>query len=449
MRHVSRANLVLGVPATARFCCRSFCVPLVAFLLGFSFCAAAPSEEGDEPTRHVFRLKYKEVDFSLQVDTPVEGNEVFFGREPKFSGRDIVRGPLRRFRQADMEFIGFAWDSSAGKLYLDLNRNLDLTDDPDGIFESKDGWFRDVRFDIERGSMRIPCMIDLAIRRTSGGWVSCEAFVRSVWQAEIELNGKKWWFAVQDNMDGEIDLRDCVVFRSSEESLTSVLTDGQIDLRDYLVFRSSEESLTSVLNEVRANLAQIRASEILEAPDSLPLMQRLSFDGASYDLELGFEYAEAGTELVATFTESDIPFGELRIDGKSIKRLVLQRQDEKGVSFVVLDAPEANVKVPVGSYLSPTVFLDGGGSTGLFSASSPKGVLITEDKPAILKVGGPLTHRLTVNPRGNQLQLLLSYKLLGAGGESYVPCERARERPPQLAIYKGDTKIASGSFEYG
>jgi hypothetical protein len=43
----------------------------------------------------------------------------------------------------------------------------------------------------------------------------------------------------------------------------------------------------------------------------------------------------------------------------------------------------------------------------------------------------------------------LSYKLLGAGGESYTPRERARERPPQFAIYKGNTKIASGSFEYG
>jgi hypothetical protein len=406
-----------------RVCCAFFLVFAIALLLGISFCAAAPSEEVDEQAKHVFRLKYKEVDFSLHVDAPVEGHEVVFKKEPEFGGHDIVRGPLRRRSQAEKEFIGFAWDSSAGKLYLDLNRNLDLTDDPDGIFESKDGWFRNVRFEIERGAVRVPCVIDLAIRRTRDGWVSCEAFVRSVWQAEIELNGKKWWFAIQDNMDGEIDLR------------------------DYVVFRSSEESFTSVLNEVRATLAQVRASEILEAPDSLPLMQRLSFDGASYDLELGFEYAEAGTELVATFTESDIPFGELRIDGKSIKRLVLQRQDEKGVSFVVLDAPEANVKVPVGSYFSPMVFLDGGGSAGLFSAYSPKGVLISEDKPATLKVGGPLTHRLAVHRLGNTLQL--DYRLSGVGDGSYTPRERARERPPQFAIYKGDTNIASGSFEYG
>ena len=185
MRHVSRANLVLGVSAIARFCCRSFCVLLGAFLLGLSFCAAAPSEEGEEErAKHVFRLKYKEVDFSLHVSIPVEGREVVFGREPEFSGRDIARGPLRG-SQDQKEFIGYAWDSSTGKLYIDLNRNLDLTDDPDGIFESKDGWFKDIRFEIERGLVRIPCMIDLAIRRDPGGWVSCDAFVRSVWQAEI------------------------------------------------------------------------------------------------------------------------------------------------------------------------------------------------------------------------------------------------------------------------
>ena len=30
--------------------------------------------------------------------------------------------------------IAFAWDRTAGKLHLDLNRNLDLTDDPAGVF---------------------------------------------------------------------------------------------------------------------------------------------------------------------------------------------------------------------------------------------------------------------------------------------------------------------------
>jgi hypothetical protein len=400
---------------------------VIAFLVGLSFCAAALPEEGEEEqAKHTFRLKYKEVDFSVHVDTRfgLEGREVDFKREPEFSGHDIVRWSLRRRSQAATEFIGFAWDSAAGKLYLDLNRNLDLTDDPNGIFEGKDGWFRDVRFDIERGSMRVPCVIDLAIRRDPRGWVSCDAFIRSVWQAEIELNGNKWWFAVQDDMDGEIDHRDRVLFRSNEES-----------------FRS-------VPNEVRGNLAQVPASETLVPPDSLPLMQRLSFDGASYDLELAFEPEETGAEVVATFTESDVPLGKLRMDGEYIKRLDYYRYDENGTFFVVvLDAPQASVKVPVGSYFRPLVFLDGGGSAGLFFAFSPEDLLIEEDKPATLKIGGPLTHRLTVNAYGNELRL--SYKLLGAGGESYTPRERARERPPQFAIYKGNTKIASGSFEYG
>ncbi len=43
--------------------------------------------------------------------------------------------------------------------------------------------------------------------------------------------------------------------------------------------------------------------------------------------------------------------------------------------------------------------------------------------------------------------LILDYKLLGRGGESYYCSEE--HRSPGFVVYKGQSQIASGQFEYG
>jgi hypothetical protein len=73
--------------------------------------------------------------------------------------------------------------------------------------------------------------------------------------------------------------------------------------------------------------------------------------------------------------------------------------------------------------------------------------LITVDanKPAVLKIGGPLKQSVKVKRQGGVL--VLSYELVGLGGETYT--SRKRTSTPTFAVYKGDDALASGSFEYG
>jgi len=70
---------------------------------------------------------------------------------------------------------------------------------------------------------------------------------------------------------------------------------------------------------------------------------------------------------------------------------------------------------------------------------------VGEDKPAVLKVGAPLKQILKAERQGRVLTL--DYQLLGIGGENYVRDDR--DNPPTFTVYKGDKKIASGTFEYG
>ena len=72
-------------------------------------------------------------------------------------------------------------------------------------------------------------------------------------------------------------------------------------------------------------------------------------------------------------------------------------------------------------------------------------VEVDEDKPAVLKVGAPLKQIVKATRQGRVLAL--DYKLSGIGGETYVRDDRSK--PPTFTVYKGDKKIASGTFEYG
>ena len=58
-----------------------------------------------------------------------------FPKEPALPGQNVFRGSLLWGPRAE-QAMSFIWDKGRGRLFLDLNRNRDLTDDPKGIFDS-------------------------------------------------------------------------------------------------------------------------------------------------------------------------------------------------------------------------------------------------------------------------------------------------------------------------
>ena len=132
--------------------------------------------------------------------------------------------------------------------------------------------------------------------------------------------------------------------------------------------------------------------------------------------------------------------GELKLEGKYIKQLTLEREGGNKVKF---DQPGESIKVAVGKYRLREVQLEGGYACQIWSDDN--WVEVGEDKPAVLKVGAPLKQIAKATRQGRVLAL--DYKLSGIGGETYVRNERSK--PPTFTVYKGDKKIASGTFEYG
>ncbi|UCC99149.1 MAG: hypothetical protein JSW66_04535 [Phycisphaerales bacterium] len=134
--------------------------------------------------------------------------------------------------------------------------------------------------------------------------------------------------------------------------------------------------------------------------------------------------------------------GVLKLEGTDLDYLVLHRKDGHTERIT---PPGQIIELPPGEYRFEQVRLKGNYTCLNMGGARSDWVTVAADKPATLKVGGPLVPTIKVQRQGRILQL--SYDLRGVGGETYMGGDRSK--PPTFAVYRGQKKIASGKFEYG
>ena len=149
-------------------------------------------------------------------------------------------------------------------------------------------------------------------------------------------------------------------------------------------------------------------------------------------------------EQAAEKTEQGATPGEMKLEGKYIKQLTLEHRGGNNVKF---DQPGESIKVVVGRYRLREVQLESGYTCWewILPELKQNWIEVGEDEPAVLKAGAPLKQIVKAKREGRVLSL--DYQLSGIGGESYARDDRSK--PPTFTVYKGDKKIASGTFEYG
>lgn len=350
-------------------------------------------------------LEYREVNYSF-INLYLQVNPVSsaFKKEPPFRGSKVARGKLQLGAGASNE-LAFAWDRAAGKLYLDLNRNLDLTDDPAGVFACPKGpveyyqSFTNVHLPLKTAVVDCQALVDLNFYGYDG--LNCSAAMRSFWQGKLILQGQ--------------ELQAGVLANPSEGA--------RLLLRPW----NERNSAFSIANG---------------SLETFLLPQRLFFDGQAYGLQWASEAHGNVTTMRLQFTEQESSLGELKITGKFIQRLTL----EGGPYPVVLDKPEAMVRVPSGTYGQASVCLKNGSVEAHLEHFAPARITVNDKTPAVFVGGGPLTNSVSISRQGKNLRL--NYQLLGAGGV-YQLVSQDRSHPPEFTIYQSDKKVASGKFEFG
>ncbi|MBZ5499418.1 MAG: hypothetical protein LAP85_23720 [Acidobacteriia bacterium] len=355
-------------------------------------------------------LKYAEKS-SLATRIELSKQEVKFRREPNFGGNDKVIRRALKIGPGQNDFIGFAVNFTSRTLYLDLNQNLDLTDDPQGVYKSVMvrgpsgyfAYFRGVRLDLGNNGINRRYLLEpfyfLGENSTSIG-------IRSLYEGEIELQGRKWLFQVQDNLDGQFDAQDKFL-------ITPVARSGDPKALTY-------------------------------RPMALPRI--LFIGGNQYQLAFAFGAASGVALVTATLTEHRSPMAEVTLDGKFVRRLILQGD----ARLAILESPGRTVTLPADNYRIQTVYLvpaaDKPVLTGV-STSETSRITVAAGAPNRLQIGAPFVSSVRAERKGSSL--LLSYVLKGAAGEEYTVMTPDRRNPPKFVIYRGDRQVASGNFQFG
>ena len=131
---------------------------------------------------------------------------------------------------------------------------------------------------------------------------------------------------------------------------------------------------------------------------------------------------------------------ELKILGKHVEKLTLA--DEQG-RLNEIDHPGPSVFLPPGRYQikEMQVQWDDGGQ--FYTDTDVNYLTLGPSEVCQLTVGMPQPPKVTVTRRGRLLTM--NYNLR-EGISQYFKEPRM---PPQISIYQGDQKIASGAFEFG
>lgn len=375
--------------------CRITIVATVCLL-----CAGALSQDlppyPDGPLE--FLLNPVENGFSVFSFGAEPDTEIVFKKEPEYSGDNVYRNAIRLGGSAS-DFIGLACDMDAGMLYIDRNRNLDLTDDGPGL-KTTDLYgidyarFTNVR--LEQLHDTIPVQYTLDVYVYSGGSYS---LVRSGWMGDIEIAGIPCTLGIADNLDG--------TWGSGDE------------------FRFDRERNW----EARLSCGK---------EDSLSLPKWLWLEGHLYCMESDFRLMDGYTALAVSLTPVTENLMDIAFEGQFVSRVMMTNESRE---WVLLDWPQAAMRIQAGNYNVQRIDL-------LDSFSGyPRYEREITAQHNVLKTGGPVKQTVTASREG--VNLNLNYALKGADQTDYSPDMLSREARARFEIYLGERCVRTGQFEYG
>ncbi len=386
----------------------------VTLLLGSkTFSPAQPAADaaaGSTPA-YAAKLEYQEISEALVTRAvPVQSEPSHFRKEPKLSGKDALRGLLQWGHSSESP-IPFLWDKAQGRLYLDLNRNRDLTDDPNGIADCGTNGLVQVFTNISLPRVTPagvhPVKVLLGFRSYQPSSVNVSAGLCCLWQARVSLRGQDWQFGLVEN--------------ALEPS--NAVTPAYLLLRPWAA-RERPFNLNTA------------------SPDFANYSTNLFFGHQAYCLACRYDTQGAAPCYQAVLTEQSVPMGELKVIGAFLHRLILI--GDKGL-VAILDQPEGTRKIPAGGYAVEEIWL----RQGDLEAARFKAGRLTVDprRLASLTAGGPLTNSVKVVSQGYDLSL--RHELLGVDGQAYRLPRPDYKNPPQFALFQGTNRLVTGKFQFG
>jgi hypothetical protein len=295
---------------------------------------------------------------------------------------------------------------------VDLNGNLDLTDDPAGVFSSTGKAFQqvftNVTLPLKTATGLLPAKLDLHLfTDAQGKWASVQLHSRSLWQAKVALGGEDWQVAAVDNLFGP------------------------------------EGPTVAKFLLLRPLAAQTNRVSVYDFTSGIvPFPSKLFWLGQAFHLERHLDLSGQTPVCKLSFTPEQPPLTDLKLSGEFLYYAVLC--DTNGYT-AVMHGPSGVKKVPQGVYTVNAAWLKKGPAEAFRLGREP--LVVKATAAANLVLGGPLTNWVVLDRQGRKL--LMSYQIKGADGGSYFLAQQDRSQPPEFTVYQGGKKALAGKFEFG
>lgn len=347
----------------------------------------------DAPTTRTFRLVF-DGDFLGPQLNRIADVDVNLSRRPP--GTESIQPEVFSVGPRKTDCMTVLVDGWKSLLYVDSNRNFDLTDDTSGpltvVRNGGPGYrYQQTTLSLVRNGIGIPYRVAFIESKNA----PLRVVLQGHWLGRIDLPGFARPVSVTDLPDGQIGEGDVIAFEANGT------TDGH----------------------------------------NVPLRREMFLGGCLYRLSSEFQKGTTGTELLLSFTELAFSTSTLKLSG-SLDRLVLDSPAED--RFALFDsAGTAPITVPAGAYSSIYSRLAGG-----FVSNVTEPLVAPAGEIVQLKRGSPVSN--SVNFVANANTLAFDYVLRGAGGEQYaVPHSQANRERPFFVMRKAGIPICRGKFEYG
>jgi len=403
---------VLHFLDTCRLFLASFALLLIVSQAGAAAEADRALPQGSEPVLRV-ALEWQESSESFGSCKLRFSPEVKpFRKEPDFGRHRVARGAFGCGVRTN-EFIAFAWDQTANRLYLDRNGNQDLTDDTEAIYAGEyDGYFQlfpGVKLGWTTPTGSHPYLVDLRLGGTAAAQLQGTCGLRSFWQGRVALGARCYQIGLVENPEAS----------------------AEGDEIRYLLFRDWD-----------ARDEPIRLNPGTPYLTSWP--KRVFLAARGFGLSGRYTNVAGSPGYVLELSSTEPQLAQLRVDGEHLYRLILY---EPGGYTTILDKPGLTERIPAGVYQSAEVWLRRGVAEAFYIG--PLALPVGAGAPASLAIGGPLTNVVAAERSGDNL--ILRYRLVGAGSPmlTYQMSAEDRGSPPGWAALAGEKPIASGKFAYG
>lgn len=365
---------------------------------GLALAQPVPSDSGAEKVGepHSFRLTYSEDGFDSGWQFYNQSSEVEFKRLPDLKEKSPLTMMLPELE------MGVLWDRTARKLYLDANRNGDLTDDPvsEGVVGARNVQeFRGIH--VQKGAFSFV----IGFTGYDRGEGQLQMRTQSAWQGEIELAGVKRMLAVPAGPGRPLDAMREVYLGLAPDS------EGKVEL-----------PVDSEPLKVSTNL-------------------NIFIDGHDYKASSSLDESTSPPTIVVSFQEVSCKTVAKTISGVDVLRVQMMRQ--RG-GAVVVDRPSGEAMVPDDPcYMTQAT---------IWRSDDPEICLVGRayQRTDRMVFGEGLAQSVETNRYGPYLNSRLMWR--DRADQMYAamavtPGKTAAQ--PKISIRKGDKVLLDGQLEYG